>query len=424
VRLVWVVIPLVLFGFIGMQESFAEERTWYVGEGLKQGDYFSYKLCHAVYNDCSEFHMDLWIEGDVQRGSETNWLTQTVVYDNNKVVKGVMHLGKVASEPTYSSHEIALYKSAFRVSITELAAFSSILHPGNLTLGDYWYKNMKFIPIGQTPINVNATENEKITVPAGTYDTVVLSYSNSQDRIWIVDDFPFPIKGEAWEPGNEPKSKRYQFELLDYKENVLEDPFVPITLLDKSFADVQNSKYYFNLPNKNPEPILFGIYDSKNCPFQPPQRPSILSLTSLLDYFFGNYAILVGKVIRLSDVEGWGPEAYEQSAFIVEKYLKNPHWWNLGSASDCKGENSLSFSKLKSLRDADGLILILQAKENGRGNYIQQFFPIDENKTLKNFFPTPKIQNKMIKEGSWKNEWGTKILCYVDLVPIQKKIYE
>jgi len=96
---------------------------------------------------------------------------------------------------------------------------------------------MKWIPIGQTPFNVIATENEKITVPAGTYDTVVLSYSNSQDRIWIVDDFPFPIKGETWKPGNEPKSKRYQFELLDYKENVMEDPFVPITLLDESFAE-------------------------------------------------------------------------------------------------------------------------------------------------------------------------------------------
>ena len=28
--------------------------TWYVGEGLKTGDYFSYDLCHIDYKDCSE----------------------------------------------------------------------------------------------------------------------------------------------------------------------------------------------------------------------------------------------------------------------------------------------------------------------------------------------------------------------------------
>jgi len=29
--------------------------TWFVGEGLKQGDFFSYNLCHFDYKNCTEF---------------------------------------------------------------------------------------------------------------------------------------------------------------------------------------------------------------------------------------------------------------------------------------------------------------------------------------------------------------------------------
>ncbi len=217
-----------------MQESFAEEKTWYAGEGLKQGDYFSYKLCHTDYKDCSEFLMELWIEGDIQRGSETHWLTQTKVSENNKLVKGIMHLGKVAPEPVYSSDEIVLYKSAFRTSVAELATFTSILKPGNLTLGVNWQKDMTFIPSGAIPTNIIAIENEIITIPAGTFNTTVLSYTNTQDKIWIVDDFPFPIKAETWEERDEPKTKRYQFE-LQYYENV-PDPKYAFSPLNENIA--------------------------------------------------------------------------------------------------------------------------------------------------------------------------------------------
>ena len=66
----------------------ADDGTWYVGEGLKQGDYFSYELCHVDYKECVDFQMDLWIEGTITVGTEEKWLAQVVVYDGNKIVKG------------------------------------------------------------------------------------------------------------------------------------------------------------------------------------------------------------------------------------------------------------------------------------------------------------------------------------------------
>ena len=32
--------------------------SWYVGEGLKQGDQFSYQVCHVDYKECADFDND------------------------------------------------------------------------------------------------------------------------------------------------------------------------------------------------------------------------------------------------------------------------------------------------------------------------------------------------------------------------------
>ena len=77
-----------------------KEGSWYAGEGLKQGDFFSYNVCHVDYKECAEFGLDMWIKGDKQVGTETKWLAEAVVYDGNKVIVGEMELGKVAPEPT------------------------------------------------------------------------------------------------------------------------------------------------------------------------------------------------------------------------------------------------------------------------------------------------------------------------------------
>ena len=77
--------------------------SWWVGEGLKKGDQFSYRMCHVDFRECSDFEMNIWIEGDINVGTETKWLVQTVVYDRIYVIPGTMELGKIAPEPTGGS---------------------------------------------------------------------------------------------------------------------------------------------------------------------------------------------------------------------------------------------------------------------------------------------------------------------------------
>ena len=75
------------------------DGTWYLGEGLKDGDYFEYTLCEIDLNACSPIDLKIWINGDKQNVSETLWNAQILVVDGNKTIKGSWGLGKTVPIP-------------------------------------------------------------------------------------------------------------------------------------------------------------------------------------------------------------------------------------------------------------------------------------------------------------------------------------
>ena len=84
---------IITLGFVGT--TYAQnsggvdiEGTWYLGEGLKNGDYFEYTLCEIDLNACSPIELKIWIKGDTQNVSETLWDTQILVIDGDKTIKG------------------------------------------------------------------------------------------------------------------------------------------------------------------------------------------------------------------------------------------------------------------------------------------------------------------------------------------------
>jgi len=60
------------------------EGSWYLGEGLKKGDYFEYSLCQLDLHDCAPIDLKFWIRGEIPNGSETLWDTEVVITDCNK----------------------------------------------------------------------------------------------------------------------------------------------------------------------------------------------------------------------------------------------------------------------------------------------------------------------------------------------------
>jgi hypothetical protein len=230
---------ILITGAFPLQSVFAQEvgggvnieGDWHVGEGLQAGDYFSYQLCHVDYRECSTFQLDFWIEGEITTGSEQKWLAQTVVYDRNKVVTGTMELGKIAPEPTGGSPELGPYRSAFKTSIVWLSAFSTANDPKAFSLPSWG----KIANIGGQQVKPSSVES--VSVPAGTFESVLITWYTGGylSKVWLIDEFPFPVRAETFTHVSEGIAPpEYQFQLLDFQENVQQNPFEGIiSTIDK-----------------------------------------------------------------------------------------------------------------------------------------------------------------------------------------------
>ncbi|MEK6877524.1 MAG: peptidase, partial [Thermoproteota archaeon] len=206
---------------IGIRAAFADD-TWYVGEGLQEGDYFRYNLCQVDYKSCTQFEIDFWVKGKTAHG---DWDMQVLVKEGNKVVKGDMQVGRIAPEPIGFSDDIGPYASAYKSSIAWLSGFATRLDPKDFA-APAWGKigsigGMQVGPTGQ---------KETVTVPAGTFDTIVVGWHKSSDnKIWVAPNMPFPVKALTFVDVNAGTIPvQYQFELLEYGNTATSPDFFDV----------------------------------------------------------------------------------------------------------------------------------------------------------------------------------------------------
>jgi len=247
------------------------DGSWYVGEGLKVGDYFSFNICHVDYFECSDFDMAMWVQEEVRVGTEDKFRIQVLVYDGNKIIKGHMDVGKVAPEPTGQSEEVVSYTTAYKSSVSWLSAFATKEIEGLTGKGPKEFRAAswgKIANIGGQQIL--PTAEETITVGAGEFDSILVTWKTGgkQSKVWLVDEFPFPIQAKTFmhvSSGIPPVE--YEFELLDYKENVTSDPFANIeTTAAKQAAagcpkEYQKTKFYESTNTFSM--IVKGVYGPK-----------------------------------------------------------------------------------------------------------------------------------------------------------------
>jgi hypothetical protein len=101
------------------------------------------------------------------------------------------------------------YVSAYTSSIHWLASF--VPKPGQSLSAPYWGK---IASIGGSPIAPSGSA--KVTIPAGTFDTKVVSWHKGVDNnIWISPNLPYPVKAQTFADvttGNPPI--QYAFDLI------------------------------------------------------------------------------------------------------------------------------------------------------------------------------------------------------------------
>ncbi len=212
--------------------------SWYVGEGLKQGDFFSYSLCHLEYHECAELRMDIWIKEDVQIEGKDVWIADTVVYERHMIIKNQMEFAKSDMKNIGNMTELDSYEQAFQSSVLWLSEYATLSDDSDNDekgpkefAAESWGK---FGNIGG--FQVAPLFAESITIPAGTFETVAIGWEGNPfwSKIWVADGFPFPVKGKIYThitDGIPPPE--FDFTLLEYKEDVQHNPFEDIVPIEE-----------------------------------------------------------------------------------------------------------------------------------------------------------------------------------------------
>jgi hypothetical protein len=187
------------------------DDRWYPGEGVKQNMYVKYEIQEEQTNDRQPFELTLYFQEQNQDGE---WTVPAFVVDEGKVIEGTFKLSDSMAYLAGSSQvpeDMNDFVGGYSGSLHWLDAFTTKGKPLSLTQAS-WGKTAS---IGGS--EVKPAGPEKVTVPAGTYDTTVILWHKSVDsKVWIWNEFPFPIKAVAYADvttGTPPI--QFSFELLE-----------------------------------------------------------------------------------------------------------------------------------------------------------------------------------------------------------------
>jgi len=195
--------------------------TWGIGENLQVGDYFSYRLCHKDYQECLEFEIDFWIEKE----NEEKWTGLVLVVDGNRILLDEIEIKNSKIISSSLSSKSKSYLELFNNSVLALSRFATTNNEDGAVGPKSFSEESwgRYAKISGAQVIPTAIEN--VTVKGGTFESVLITFSpfSITNKVWVVDEFPFPVKADVWSEVDTP-IQEYKFELLAF-ENTLEDPF-------------------------------------------------------------------------------------------------------------------------------------------------------------------------------------------------------
>jgi hypothetical protein len=202
----------VLISSVPLRSAYAaEDNTWYLGKGVHPNTYFSYKVQNGDTNNGQSFIINIYFKQFNSTGGY--WIAPAYVVSQGQVFNGTFHLSDLDLSVLGTSKipdNMSEYASAYSTSLHWLASFVTKATSQSLS-APYWGK---IASIGGSPVAPSGSA--KVTVPAGTFDTTVVSYHKSVDNnIWVNRDLPFPVKAQTFADittGNPPI--QYAFDLL------------------------------------------------------------------------------------------------------------------------------------------------------------------------------------------------------------------
>lgn len=257
---------------INSNNAYASDDNWYVGEGVKDNTYVTYKIQDYDTNNGAPYTMTIYFEKQDQDG---DWIAPAFVVDEGNVINGTLNLSSldmsVLGKGTQIPDEMVPYVNGYKDSLQWLSAY--VPKPGQSLSSPSWGK---IAAIGGPEIKPSGAE--KITVKAGTFDTMKIAYHKSVDNtIWVKDGFPFPIKAQTYADittGQPPI--QYAFELLAAGTGRPSEPVSTIQLPQPPLEQETARGTYFIDLNWSPAEIKAGtnvtfdvsFFDNTHTPVQ------------------------------------------------------------------------------------------------------------------------------------------------------------
>src|SRR5918994_22287 len=177
----------------GTAASAQQNDMWYLGKGVKENTYYTYKIQDHDTNQGQPFTMTIYFRDFNETGKY--WIAPVFVVDKGRVLNGTFHLSDLDLTALGSSvipEEMSPYRSAYANTLQWLESF--VPKPGQSLSAVNWGK---IGSIGGSPVNPGGAA--KVTVPAGTFDTTLIAYHKGVDnQIWVNRDLPYPVKAETY----------------------------------------------------------------------------------------------------------------------------------------------------------------------------------------------------------------------------------
>mgnify|MGYP003575074849 FL=1 len=134
-----IIIVTSIFSFYftsSINSAFSDNGNWYVGQGVKQNMYFTYKIKNHDTNQGQPFTMTIYFKSYDPVGHY--WIAPVFVNDQGAIINGTFHLSDLDLTALGSSqlpHTMSPYRSAYESSLQWLAAF--VPKPGQSLTAPY-----------------------------------------------------------------------------------------------------------------------------------------------------------------------------------------------------------------------------------------------------------------------------------------------
>ena len=220
--LVFALIALALvFGTLNMMMSsaFAQgDNNWFPGEGVKQDMYVKYRIEDYDTNERQPYILTLYFQ---QQDQDGNWIVPAYVEaGGGRVFQGTLKLSETMS-PLAGGEvppEMNEFIGGYQSSLIWLDSFTTKSAPQSLTAGS-WGKiaaigGSEVKPAGTEQVSFAGAQNLCGATSCGT--TLVSWHKGVDSKVWVVNDFPFPVKAEVYADVTTPPAPiQYAFELLE-----------------------------------------------------------------------------------------------------------------------------------------------------------------------------------------------------------------